>query len=111
MVDDRPEDGASPEPSRVRRDPPTIDLQATAVSEAPKAEAKAEEQAEEKASEQVTGKDAEHAAAEPVSEPASSPSQPASERVSPWALAPISGAVAAALVIGVGWMLGWPAVQ
>jgi hypothetical protein len=26
-------------------------------------------------------------------------------------VAPVSGAVAAALVIGVGWMLGWPAVQ
>jgi len=111
MVDDRPEDGASPEPSRARREPPTIDLQATAVSEAPKAEAKADEKAEEQAAEQETGKAAEHAAAEPVSEPASSPSQPASERVSPWAIAPISGAVAAALVIGVGWMLGWPAVQ
>ena len=40
MVDDRPEDGASAESSRPRREPPTIDLQATAVSEAPKAEAK-----------------------------------------------------------------------
>jgi hypothetical protein len=26
-------------------------------------------------------------------------------------VAPVSGAVAAALVIGVGWMLGWPAIQ
>ena len=31
--------------------------------------------------------------------------------ISPWVVAPISGAVAAALVIGVGWMLGWPPVQ
>ena len=31
--------------------------------------------------------------------------------ISPWIVAPVSGAVAAALVIGVGWMLGWPAVQ
>ena len=31
--------------------------------------------------------------------------------ISPWVVAPISGAVAAALVIGVGWMLGWPSVQ
>jgi hypothetical protein len=31
--------------------------------------------------------------------------------VSPWIVAPVSGAVAAALVIGVGWMLGWPAIQ
>jgi hypothetical protein len=31
--------------------------------------------------------------------------------VSPWIVAPLSGAVAAALVIGIGWMLGWPAIQ
>jgi hypothetical protein len=31
--------------------------------------------------------------------------------ISPWVIAPISGAVAAALVIGVGWMLGWPPVR
>ena len=36
-----------------------------------------------------------------------SPSRP----VSPWIMAPVSGAAAAALVIGVGWMLGWPAIQ
>ncbi|MFN5717096.1 MAG: hypothetical protein ACK463_21490, partial [Bradyrhizobium sp.] len=30
--------------------------------------------------------------------------------VSPWVVAPVSGAVAAALVIGVGWLLGWPSV-
>lgn len=102
MVDDRPEDGAAAEPGRPRREPPTIDLQATDVSEAPKAEAKAAEPTE-------------HAAAEPAQDAAQEPtpqvSQPASQPVSPWAIAPISGAVAAALVIGVGWVLGWPAVQ
>ena len=36
---------------------------------------------------------------------------PAPRPVSPWIVAPVSGAVAAALVIGVGWMLGWPAIQ
>jgi hypothetical protein len=35
----------------------------------------------------------------------------ASRPVSPWIVAPVSGAVAAALVIGVGWMLGWPPIQ
>jgi hypothetical protein len=30
--------------------------------------------------------------------------------VSPWVIAPFSGAAAAALVIGIGWMLGWPPV-
>jgi len=36
---------------------------------------------------------------------------PAARPVSPWIVAPVSGAAAAALVIGVGWMLGWPPVQ
>ncbi|MEY9617793.1 hypothetical protein ABIF94_003220 [Bradyrhizobium ottawaense] len=31
--------------------------------------------------------------------------------MSPWVIAPFSGAVAAAVVIAVGWLLGWPAVQ
>ena len=40
--------------------------------------------------------------------------EPAADRrgpISPWVIAPFSGAVAAALVIAVGWLLGWPAVQ
>ena len=103
MVDDKSEDGAPAEPSRPRREPPTIDLKATDVFDAPKAEAN-------------ETKEAEHAAADPAPEAAepserSSPSEPSSKPISPWAIAPISGAVAAALVIGVGWMLGWPAVQ
>jgi hypothetical protein len=36
---------------------------------------------------------------------------PPSRPISPWIIAPFSGAAAAALVIGVGWMLGWPPVQ
>src|SRR5437016_2399640 len=96
MVDDRPEDGTPAESSRPRREPPTIDLHATEISEAPKPEAK-----ETKAA-------ADPAAAGPGPEAAP---PPASQPVSPWAIAPISGAVAAALVIGVGWVLGWPAVQ
>jgi hypothetical protein len=97
MVDDRSEDGAPAEPGRPKREPPTIDLKATDVSEAPKPETR----------------EAEHAAAEPAPAPeaAAQPSQPVSKPISPWAIAPISGAVAAALVIGVGWVLGWPAVQ
>ena len=99
MVDDRSEDGAPAEPGRPKREPPTIDLKATNVTEAPKADAR------------ETGQ----AAAEPAAEAAPQPSQPVSQSVSqpvsPWAIAPISGAVAAALVIGVGWVLGWPAVQ
>src|SRR5215470_9280926 len=95
MVDDRSEDGAPAEPGRPKREPPTIDLKATDVSEASKPETV----------------EAEHAAAEPAPEAATQPSQPVAKPISPWAIAPISGAVAAALVIGVGWVLGWPAVQ
>jgi hypothetical protein len=95
MVDDRPEDnGQLGDSSRARREPPTIDLQATEVSSEP---AKADE-----------GAEAEHAPPEPSPEPVA---QPAPQPVSPWAIAPISGAVAAALVIAVGWVLGWRAVQ
>jgi hypothetical protein len=95
MVDDRPEDhGPLGDSSRPKREPPTIDLQATEVSSEP---AKAD-----------AGAQAEHAPPEPSPEPVA---QPAPQPVSPWAIAPISGAVAAALVIAVGWVLGWPAVQ
>ena len=94
MVDDRPEDSGPPgDAGRPRREPPTIDLEATDVSTTPKetAEAKVEPGPAEAAS-------PEHVAS-------------ASKPVSPWAIAPISGAVAAALVIAVGWALGWPTVQ
>src|SRR5215470_5487898 len=110
MVDDRPEDGAPAESSRPKREPPTIDLKATDVSEAPTAEDKATDEAKDEA------RPSEHAAAEPAGQaeppsPSQPDVQPVSRPVSPWAIAPISGAVAAALVIGVGWVLGWPAVQ
>lgn len=91
MVDDRPEDATLAESSRPRREPPTIDLEATDLTEA-----------------KPETKEAGPAAAEPAPEAAP---RSASHPVSPWAIAPISGAVAAALVIGVGWVLGWPAVQ
>lgn len=121
MVEDRPEDGAPAEPSRPRREPPTIDLKATDVSEAPKAEVK-EAEAKEAEAKEAEVKKADAAATEPAPEAAApfeaaAPAQPDSPQtippkpISPWAIAPISGAVAASLVIGVGWMLGWPAVQ
>jgi hypothetical protein len=96
MVEDRPEDtGSLPDSDRPKRAPPTIDLKATEVTSetAPASEAAAAE----------VPSEAETSSASP----ASAPSAP----VSPWIVAPVSGAVAAALVIGVGWMLGWPAVQ
>ena len=101
MVDDRPEDtGSLPDSERPKRAPPTIELEATEISSETRAAAG----------------DAPPEAA-PAPEPSSPPpddppvSAPAVKPVSPWIVAPVSGAVAAALVIGVGWMLGWPPVQ
>src|SRR5438874_8129901 len=103
MVDDRPEDnGPLGDSGRPKREPPTIELEATEVSsETPKAESGA--QADQEPSGPSPAPDS-----EPISRPAS---KPISKPVSPWAIAPISGAVAASLVIAVGWVLGWPAVQ
>jgi hypothetical protein len=94
MVEDRPETtGSLPDSDRPKREPPTIDLKATEVT-----------------SETAPASDAapsEATAEAPSATPDSVPSAP----VSPWIVAPLSGAVAAALVIGIGWMLGWPAIQ
>jgi hypothetical protein len=86
MIDDRPEDtGPMPDSGRTKRAPPTIDLEATEISG-----------------------ETQKAGGEAPSEPM--PQEPTAT-VSPWAVAVVSGAVAASLVIGVGWILGWPAVQ
>jgi hypothetical protein len=96
MVDDRPEDtGSQPDSERPKRAPPTIDLDATEVSSETKSSDEAPPEPEPAP---------EAPSVPPVAEPAPRP-------VSPWIIAPVSGAVAAALVIGFGWMLGWPAVQ
>jgi hypothetical protein len=93
MVEDRPEDtGSLPDSDRPKRAPPTIDLEASEVT-----------------TEAAPASDA--APPEAAAETASSPDVPPPAPVSPWVVAPVSGAVAAALVIGVGWMLGWPAIQ
>ncbi|MCK1642505.1 hypothetical protein IVA95_34395 [Bradyrhizobium sp. 157] len=107
MVDNRPEDtGSLPESGRPKREPPTIDLDASEVS--------------------TETRNSGDAPSDPVAEPApevaqapvedspveeSRVAEPPSRPVSPWVIAPVSGAIAAALVIGVGWMLGWPAIQ
>ena len=106
MVDDRPEDtGSLPDSGRPKREPPTIDLEATEVSSETKSETKsAAETSSEAPSEPSPEPAPEAPAGSPVDAPAPRP-------VSPWIVAPVSGAVAAALVIGVGWMLGWPAIQ
>ena len=123
MAEDRPEEvGPLPDPSRPKREPPTIDLQAKDMSgetakanaEAPpesKVELEAELEAELKA-ESESEPAPETVAAAPTPEPVAEPiPKPISAPISPWVVAPVSGAVAAALVIGVGWLLGWPAVQ
>ena len=102
MVDDRPEDtGSLPDSSRPKREPPTIDLEATEVSSETKSAAETSPEPVAEAAPEVAKASVEES---PVEAP---PSRP----VSPWIIAPVSGAAAAALVIGVGWMLGWPAIQ
>src|SRR6478735_7285568 len=105
MVDDRSEDtGSLPGSERPKRAGPTIDLEATVVSDDTKSSA-------EKSSAEAPS-EPEAAPVSSVEEPpADAVSPPSAPPVSPWIVAPVSGAVAAALVIGIGWMLGWPAVQ
>lgn len=111
MADDKPEDaGLAPDAGRAKRTPPTIDLEATDVSTQPQdAAVEAPPAAEQAVHEEANVEDS-----DPESLPGSAeePSVgPASRPVSPWIVAPFSGAVAATVVIAVGWMLGWPAVQ
>ncbi|MBB4374760.1 hypothetical protein GGD63_007594 [Bradyrhizobium sp. cir1] len=110
MADDKPEDaGLAPDTGRAKRTPPTIDLEATEVSTQPQDVA-----GEPEAPPATEHSEPEQAKSEPTDaepERAEAPAAVAAAPVSPWVIAPLSGAVAAALVIGVGWMLGWPAVQ
>ncbi|RTE92939.1 MULTISPECIES: hypothetical protein [Bradyrhizobium] len=108
MADDKPEDaGLAPDSGRAKRTPPTIDLEATEVATQP----------QETAVEPEAPPAPEHAAPEQAesgkvdAEPERIEAQAPASSISPWAIAPFSGAVAAAIVIAVGWMLGWPAVQ
>jgi hypothetical protein len=117
MADDKPEDaGLAPESSRAKRTPPTIDLEATEVSTQPQevagqpeAQAATEQAAHDQA--KVEEAHAEEGKPESAEEQPTVAPAPASPPISPWVVAPFSGAVAAAIVIAVGWMLGWPAVQ
>ncbi|OCK57581.1 hypothetical protein [Bradyrhizobium sp. LMTR 3] len=111
MVDNRPEDtGSLPESGRPKREPPTIDLDASEVSSETKSSGEAPSEPVTEPAPEIARAPVEEAPVEEsrVAEP---PSRPVSPPVSPWVVAPVSGAVAAALVIGVGWMLGWPAIQ
>ncbi|MCA1429707.1 MULTISPECIES: hypothetical protein [unclassified Bradyrhizobium] len=117
MADDKPEDaGLAPDPGRAKRTPPTIDLEATEVSTQPQQVAGEPEASEHVAQEQARVEEpgSEQVKAEPQSESAEQQASAAvlvSAPISPWVIAPFSGVAAAAVVIAVGWMLGWPAVQ
>ena len=117
MAEDMIEQGGSvPEAGRVKRPPPTIDLEPSEVKTEPAPEAEAvatpDSQPEPQMDPQLDPQM--DSGAEPPREGATPPlSGEAGGRkgISPWVIAPFSGAVAAALVIGVGSMLGWPPVQ
>ncbi|WP_407186490.1 hypothetical protein [Bradyrhizobium centrosematis] len=108
MADDKPEDaGLAPDAGRAKRTPPTIDLEATEVSTQPQ-----EAAVEPEAQPEPERAEPEQAKPDPVdAEPERVEAQAPASPISPWVIAPFSGAVAAAVVIAVGWMLGWPAVQ
>jgi hypothetical protein len=107
MVDETPDDiGLAPDSGRAKRAPPTIELEATEISSEP-----AKEQAKADTQEPVQAQAEAAPQPEPEPEQPAVAAAPAARPISPWVVAPLSGAVAAALVIGVGWMLGWPPVQ
>lgn len=110
MVDDKREStGSVPEAGRPKREPPTIDLEAVS-SETKGAEGVPVEPPAEPVPDFATAGIEEPRVEEaPAAEPGVA--EPPPRPVSPWVVAPVSGAVAAALVIGVGWMLGWPEVE
>jgi hypothetical protein len=126
MVDDRLDDaGSPPESGRAKRPPPTIDLDASEISSETKAvgepapEPKFEPNSDIRSDagpdiqpEPVSASRAAREAEDDIGErPKAAVSPSISRPISPWVIAPFSGAVAAALVIAVGWMLGWPPVQ
>jgi hypothetical protein len=106
MVDDRPDDiGPSPDLGRAKRPPPTIELEASEVSSEPRnagGDTRREHSSQQPSSQEPSSQ-------EPSSPQPSSQERPAAA-ISAWVVAAVSGAVAASLVIGVGWILGWPAI-
>jgi hypothetical protein len=93
MVDDRPEDtGPAPDAGRARREPPTIDLEATEVSADTQNAAAAA------------------SVAEPEPEPEPAAPRASTGKGSAAMIGALSGASAAALVLGAAWFAGWPAM-
>ncbi|WP_035656561.1 hypothetical protein, partial [Bradyrhizobium sp. STM 3809] len=136
MVDEPDTVAPASDTGRPKRPPPTIDLEPTSREERPAASESAAERpspwsapAEAVAEGSSGAADDSHPHGAPEAEPAVAagaapeatvaaaepprelPPPPPPRPVSPWIIAPFSGAAAAALVIGVGWMLGWPPVQ
>lgn len=112
MADDKAEDASvAPDSGRAKRAPPTIDLQATEVATQPQ-QPTGETQPEAEPEQVKTEPESERAEANADAAPTSaSPTAKPPKPISPWVIAPFSGAAAAALVIAVGSMLGWPAVK
>ena len=121
MADDKPEDAGKPEDAvlapesgRAKRTPPTIDLEATEVSTQPQdvaGEPEADPAVEQANTGQASAEEAKVETNKAEPERAEAQAAAASAAISPWVIAPFSGAAAAAVVIAVGWVLGWPAVQ
>jgi hypothetical protein len=116
MAEDMPGDeGPALDSGRAKRAPPTIDLEASEVSgETRKVgdDAQPECISEQHSSQEPSSREPSSrvpSSRVPSSREALSGEAPAAA-ISAWLIAVVSGAVAAALVIGVGWMLGWPAV-
>jgi hypothetical protein len=110
MVDEMPEDtGLAPDLGRPKREPPTIDLEATEVSGETRNPGNDAPPESRHHAPSESGNDV-PPEAENVAQPehVSEAPPPISRPISPWVIAPVSGLVSAALVIAVAWMLGWP---
>lgn len=115
MADDVLQDAApSPDAGKVKREPPTIDLEATQVSEKASDKAAGTEAAEPPRPDSEANSS--QASSEPLKQAEPTPRESKSREsrsrgASPWLVAPLSGLVAAAVVLAVGSFLGWPEVQ
>src|SRR5690349_9541007 len=110
MADDVLQDAApSPDAGKVKREPPTIDLEATQVSEKASEKTAGTETAEPPHPDSEANSS--QASSEPPKQAEPTPHESRSRGASPWLVAPLSGLVAAAVVLAVGSFLGWPEVQ
>ena len=115
MVDDIAEQQApAGDSGRTKRPPPTIDLQATEVSEqeAPEAAATQAEASAAPVEPETPSPGTQSSKTSPEAQPqpkaARERAEPAQNRSgSPWIVAPLSGAVAAAAVVAIGFAMGW----